>query len=542
MSSSKLYFAKAVAFQLLLALFFISISVANDNPFSGKTIKVGLWNNNPLVYRDAKGRAKGLFPTIVDYVATEEGWDVEYVYGAFGVHMQSLKNGELDILLSTSLTAERKETYIFNKENIFSNWGVILVPQESQISSMLNLEGKHLAVMDRAVYTDSKGGIRDLIKDFNINAKISPKNTYQEAIETVVKGDAQGAVVNRIVAERLAEKFGLKQSGIVFKPVETRMAFLKNKPSARYLAQTIDKHLVELKDDPNSLFHAALDVAQGGKIMRENKYIQFILFGLGLMVVVAFALFIWSRMLRSAVTKATRKLKLMNVSLEKRNKELDEFTFVASHDLQEPLRKITTFSSMLKLDLGDDLSVDAEENLAFVTDAAKRMQTLVDDLLLLSRSGRRELNKATISLNQCVDTALDSLSTLVEENNAEIIKIVLPEVYGDRTLITQLYQNLIGNAIKFHRKDSSPVVTLTVESSAAGTVFGVADNGIGIAEKYHAQVFSPFKRLHGKDTYKGTGIGLAICRKAVERHNGKIWIETSPEGGAYFKFTLGDKE
>ncbi len=244
------------------------------------------------------------------------------------------------------------------------------------------------------------------------------------------------------------------------------------------------------------------------------------------------------KLTEQALEDHAKKQELLNESLSLRNAELDEFSYIASHDLQEPLRKITAFSGLLKMDLGDALPDDAKENLDFLTDAASRMQTLINDLLMLSRSGRREMARERISLEKCADSAIEALSVQINQSGAEIEREELPELWGDKTLLTQLFQNLINNALKFQSAGVAPKVRLTAESTESGWLLGVKDNGIGIEAQYAEQVFAPFKRLHGQEEYKGTGIGLSICRKAVERHGGKIWVESEPGKGSHFKFTI----
>ena len=201
-----------------------------------------------------------------------------------------------------------------------------------------------------------------------------------------------------------------------------------------------------------------------------------------------------------------------------------------------------SFSNILKIDLADNLDEDAQENLDFIVDAAHRMQRLVQDLLALSRSGRASMDRRRISLAACADAALAALETRMEETAATVIKDDdLPEVWGDQTMLTQLYQNLIGNALKFIR-NGGPQVRLTFEKADGKRVFGVQDNGIGIKPEYGRQIFAPFKRLHGRTEYEGTGIGLAICHKMVERHGGEIWVESQPGTRSPFQVHPGGKE
>ena len=235
--------------------------------------------------------------------------------------------------------------------------------------------------------------------------------------------------------------------------------------------------------------------------------------------------------------KAEEEIREYAKTLEKINSELDEFTYVASHDLQEPIRNLISYSALLKEDLDGELSESATEDLYYIIDAAKRMKRLVEDLLSLSKTRRYEFKFTPVSLSDCVDDALQSLHSLIHESDATIHRDSLPEVIGDHTYLSMLYQNLIGNAIKF-RKDPPPVIHLTVEKKDEFWILGVQDNGIGIKDDYLQQIFAPFKRLHGLGEYEGTGIGLAICRKAVERHGGSIWVESEVGKGAHFKFTI----
>jgi len=165
------------------------------------------------------------------------------------------------------------------------------------------------------------------------------------------------------------------------------------------------------------------------------------------------------------------------------------------------------------------------------------MQRLIKDLLALSRTGRSAHKREKISLSECADQALEALAMRVKETGAQIIRDKLPDVWGDSTLLTELYQNLIGNALKFC-ENHHPLIHLTVEERDGDRIFGVKDNGIGIEPQYAEEIFKPFRRLHGRAEYEGSGIGLAICRKIIERHRGKIWVESEPGKGSHFRFTI----
>lgn len=241
------------------------------------------------------------------------------------------------------------------------------------------------------------------------------------------------------------------------------------------------------------------------------------------------------------VSTQKETLENLNKKLAAKISELDEFTYVASHDLQEPVRKLTSFSALLKKDLGKELPENVAKDIYYIEDAAVRMQTLIKDLLDLSRSGRTDMIRITIPVAECVDSAVYALDDLITLSNAKIVcENTLPNVLGDKTMLTQLYQNLIGNAIKFS-EGGNPIIHITSErlEQRPGFVLGVKDNGIGIKPEYTEQIFSPFKRLHGRGEFPGSGIGLSICKKVVERHGGHIWVDSAPGKGSHFKFTLG---
>ncbi len=241
---------------------------------------------------------------------------------------------------------------------------------------------------------------------------------------------------------------------------------------------------------------------------------------------------------------ATQALDEQAEELRRSNAELEQFAYVASHDLQEPLRKVASFCQLLEKRYGDKLDERGTEYIGFAVDGAKRMQVLINDLLTFSRVGRLNATEADVDLGGALETALGNLTTSIEESGAVIERPAggLPTVKGDPTLLAMLWQNLIGNAVKFRREGEQPRIVIDCgqdgEDDELHWAFSVSDNGIGIAEEFADKVFVIFQRLHGRDAYTGTGIGLALCKKIVEHHGGTIWIDNSYTGGTRFRFTL----
>lgn len=243
------------------------------------------------------------------------------------------------------------------------------------------------------------------------------------------------------------------------------------------------------------------------------------------------------RLALKATAKANSQLELSNETLKEKNKKLDQFTYIASHDLQEPVRKLVSFSRLLQQDVEGELNENATRDLKFIVDAAMRMKMLVQALLELSRVGRSAMKHEAVDLSECVGYAVSALQIKVNETNAQISWDELPKVEGDPTMLTQLYQNLIGNALKFV-SDQQPKIHLTARRNGDHWVLGVKDNGIGMKPEYAERIFQPFQRLHNRSEYEGTGIGLSICKKTTERHAGNIWVESELGEGAHFQFTL----
>ena len=222
--------------------------------------------------------------------------------------------------------------------------------------------------------------------------------------------------------------------------------------------------------------------------------------------------------------------------LKRSNEELEQFAYVASHDLQEPIRKIVGFSQIFASKFEGQIDEKSKEHLDYVIDGAKRMQALIQDLLLYSRIGQNELILEVLDFNGVVQEAVSNLELIIKETKAEIICGQLPSLSAHKSFIVQLFQNLISNSLKY-RSEKTPRIEISAQQKNGLWEFTVADNGIGIDFQFANKLFVIFQRLHAKGKYPGTGIGLAACKRMVERHNGKIWVEAH-EGGAVFKFTL----
>ena len=223
--------------------------------------------------------------------------------------------------------------------------------------------------------------------------------------------------------------------------------------------------------------------------------------------------------------------------LTRSNIELERFAYVSSHDLQEPLRMVTLYSQLLEKRYKDRLDSDADDFIEYIVENAKRMKYLIDDLLEYSRISSQAKEFENINLDKVLKDVLSNLSILIVENNVNVTHDSLPTVFADKNQMKQVFQNLITNAIKF-RGEESPEIDISTQMSEKELIFAVKDNGIGISPKHQKQIFEVFKRLHTRDEYPGTGIGLSIAQKILERHNGRIWVESEPGKGSTFYFSI----
>jgi chemotaxis family two-component system sensor kinase Cph1 len=238
------------------------------------------------------------------------------------------------------------------------------------------------------------------------------------------------------------------------------------------------------------------------------------------------------------VLRQAEELALLAQDLERSNAELKKFAYVASHDLQEPLNQVANFVELLAMRYDDELDEDAKEFIGFAVDGVSLMQTLIDDVLVYSKVDLKGIEWELTEVETALNKALSNLRGRITETGAQISCDPMPSIVADSTQLMQLFQNLIGNAIKFKKKDEAPRIHVGVQRQDEAWLFSVQDNGIGFDQQFADRIFVIFQRLHTRDEYPGSGMGLAICKKIVECHRGRIWVESALGQGATFHFTI----
>jgi signal transduction histidine kinase len=235
---------------------------------------------------------------------------------------------------------------------------------------------------------------------------------------------------------------------------------------------------------------------------------------------------------------AEQALREKTDALGRSNAELEQFAYVASHDLQEPLRMVSSYMQLFEKRFAGQVDPQAKKYIDYAVEGAKRMQALIGGLLEFSRVGRVDEPFGPVNTDAALDQALLNLRSAIDENKAMVTHGALPVVTGNAGRLAQVFQNLVGNAIKFRRPDQPPSIHVSAVARGKEWLFAVKDNGIGLDTQYVDRIFVIFQRLHTRSEYPGTGIGLSICKKVIERHGGRIWVESQPGAGATFLFTL----
>ncbi|MBS1917192.1 MAG: PAS domain-containing protein [Bacteroidetes bacterium] len=365
------------------------------------------------------------------------------------------------------------------------------------------------------------------------------KNLLESAPDAIVILNDSGVI--QIVNAQTENMFGYSRSEILGKEIDLLITCITKKKNG------------------NGSFHHVLDIMQNNEpeelewmgIRKDEKEfpveISFrpIRMEEGLLISAAIRNITEKKLLEKQIMEINinleKKVTLRTNELERKNKELEQFAYVASHDLQEPLRTTTGFAELIRQKYLGKIDADADKYISYIIQSSDRMKTLIKDLLDYSRIGR-ETQAKKINCNELLCEVLADLDGLIKESHAEINATELPTILGYPTEIKQLFQNLISNAIKFRQKDIAPRIKIAAEKNEQHWLFSFSDNGIGIEEKYLSRIFVIFQRLHTRTEYEGSGIGLANCKKIAELHNGRIWAESEPGKGSTFYCSIHEFE
>ncbi len=403
----------------------------------------------------------------------------------------------------TDITAEKEAEEKIRKSelnfrNIFSN-------------SPVSIWQEDWTAIIKMIDKLKKEGVKDFKKYFNENRQF-----VNEALTKVVINDVNPATLEMFEAESKDDL--VKSLEVVFATEDTLPGFIGELIALAEGKQVFETEM-KLNTAKGNLIHTMLRMAFPLHEIEDGQVLVII-------------------MNINETKKTQEQLKVLMENLQRSNEELERFAYVASHDLQEPLRMVASYTQLLERRYKGQLDERADKYIYYAVDGAKRMQNLINDLLDFSRISTRGDEFTQTDTNEVVKNALKNLQARIDETGAQIKIGNLPLINADSSQIERLFLNLIGNALKFIKPDEKPLIEINAQKQKDKYLFSIKDNGIGIDEKFNEKVFIIFQRLHGAAQYKGTGIGLAICKRIVQRHEGEIWFESEENKGTTFFFTL----
>ena len=392
-------------------------------------------------------------------------------------------------------------------------------PIEISLSPIETPEGTLIssAIRDVSVRKDAEKRLAQAVERFHLAAVVDSSD------DAILSKDLEGKILSwNLGAEKL---YGYTAKDIVGKPVSLLVPADRSNEAQEILARIKTGKAVERFE--------ADRIRKDGSTVPVSLTISPIKNGEGKIIGA-------STIARDITDRRTAETKLQKAmdDLNRSNVELGQFAYIASHDLQEPLRMVASYTQLLAKRYKGKLDSDADEFIAFAVDGATRMQRLIQDLLAYSRVGTRGMNLADTSTEEVLEHALTNLRGAIEESGAKVTHDPLPTLVADKLQLTQLFQNVIGNAIKYHGKEPPTVHVAAHKNGGKDWIFSMRDNGIGIAPEYFDKIFVMFQRLHGREEFSGTGIGLTVCKKIAERHGGRMWVESIPGSGSIFYFAI----
>ena len=545
------FFARLIHGLLILTL--VSVVCGSMALAESRVVKVGVYENSHKVFTDESGRPSGIFIDLIEYISSEEDWEVQYVAGTWAEGLERLEKGLIDLMPDVALTTEREKRFSFHKIQVLSSWFQAYARKDSGLQSILDLNGKRVAILDKSVQQEA---FTRFSRGFGLDTKLVAVADYKTMFEMVAKGDVDAAVTNQFYGSMHARKYGLVDTAIVFEP--SALFFAAPKNSSRELLEAIDQHLDYLKKDTKSAYYATLRKWTSEEVrFRLPVWLQVLGLIAGIVLLMSLG---GSVILKNQVNARTRELKQINSEMEvriiERTAELalamekaqsadrlkSAFLATMSHELRTPLNSIIGFTGILLQRLGGPLNEEQEKQLKMVYNSARHLLSLINDVLDISKIEAEQLNvvSETFNLRETVEKVIKTSQPLAENKNLKLTAEIAPEIglmKSDRRRVEQILLNLVSNAVKFTEQG---FVRMKCEIQNGKIVIAVADSGIGIRPEDMDKLFNAFQQIESGITrkYDGTGLGLSISRKLANLLGGEIRVESEWGKGSTFTFLL----
>lgn len=556
---------------ILAFLAMLECPAASDNRIA---LRVGVYENMPKIGVSPKGNPQGIFVDLIEAIAEDEDWDINYVEGTWAEGLDRLAAGHIDLMPDVAINPERESRFAFHSEPVLSSWFQIYARRGSGIRSIVDLDGKRVAVLDRSI---QQSAFENLVSGFDLDTPLLSFPDYSAAFAAVSGGNADAVVANRFNGGALLRDNPIEDTGIIFNP--TRLYFAAPLDGNRAVLDAIDRHLVQMKSDRSSIYYHSITQWMSDD-MRFN--LPFWLKTAVVVATTAFAIFlVWSLSLKRVVSDRTRELHLRSQEnerlyemvrlrageLEKRVAERTEeliqangalleakeaaesadrlkSTFLAtmSHEFRTPLNSIIGFTGILLQGLPGPLNEEQRKQLGIVRDSSRHLLALINDVLDISKieAGQMKLCPARFDLRASIEKIASIVRPLAEKKNLGLVVDVAPEIHewtADSRRIEQILLNLANNAIKFTDRGEIAVRASFVPD---GIRIAVSDTGIGLRADDIPHLFQPFRQVESglSRRHEGTGLGLVICRRLANLHGGDILVESEPGKGSVFTLCL----
>jgi len=555
---------------ILFYAIFITIPVFASEPL---TLRVGAYKNSPKIFTDDKGNVSGFWPDIINYIASKEGWQIEWVWCIWLQCMDKLENKEIDLMPDVGFTEPRSKKYAFSREIVLVSWSRLYARKDSDIETILDLEDKKIGALVGSFNLQGPEGIKELTGKFDLNCTFIEMNNYTEVFEALEKGEIDAGVTNKDFGNKHEKDFNIKRTPIIFQPAHMQFAFPKDSDLTPYLLERIDYYIKELKEDRDSIYYQSLEKWFAEKISEKEiipGWVNWLLIGAGGIVLLLFGgNFILRSQVRSKtkdlgkeinehkatekalreahdqledrVAQRTQELQKANLKLQELDRLKSMFIASMSHELRTPLNSIIGFTGIILQGMSGEITGDQRKELTMVKNSANHLLTLINDVINVSKieTGKVELFIEEFDLTDLMQEVKESFKVAADEKDLKL-SIEMPErliIKGDERRTKQVIMNLMSNAVKF--TDRGEIET-KVRKEDKRVKVSVTDTGIGIKEEDMDKLFKQFSRIYaeGRPVTEGTGLGLYLSKKIVNLLGGQLKAESEFGKGSKFTFTF----